>query len=99
MKAITVNGVEYVKLSDVKYIDLDHVCVIADRGWIFEGQRVSCKDGGVRLVDAHVVRKWSNGKGIGGLADPKYKNDYTLDEVGQIEIAARAVIAIIPLRW
>lgn len=46
MKTITVNGVEYVKLSDVKYIDLDHVCVIADRGWIFEGQRVSCKDGG-----------------------------------------------------
>lgn len=99
MKTITVNDIEYVKRSDVKYVESNHVCVIADRGWIFEGRRVSDKDGGVRLVDAHVVRKWSNGKGIGGLADPKYKNDYTLDEVGQIEIAEHAVIAIIPLRW
>lgn len=38
MDTVIVNGVEYV--------ESDHVCVIADRGWIFEGRRVPCDGDG-----------------------------------------------------
>lgn len=37
----------------------EHVCVIADRGWVFEGYRAP--GAGMRLIDAHVVRRWDNG--------------------------------------
>ena len=99
---ITINGTEYVPVEDAAayagvpgYDQTDHVCVIADRGWIFEGRMR--EDG--TLAEAHVVRKWSNGLGIGGLADPAHKDEYTLDAIGDLRIAPRAVIAEIPLRW
>lgn len=99
METINVNGTEYVKRSEIEYAGSDHVCVIADRGWIFEGRRVPCDGDNVRLADASVVRKWSNGLGIGGLAKAEHKDGYTLDHIGGIEVVARAVIAIIPLEW
>ena len=99
MEIININGTEYVKKGEaVKYTDAEHVCIIADRGWIFEGYRVEGGEG-VRLTKASVVRRWDNGLGIGGLADPAHKGDYTLDAIGDIEIADHAVIATIPLRW
>lgn len=102
MEAININGEDYVKASDVKqapkWDGFDHVCVIADRGWIFEGYR-DLSRAGFCLADAHVVRRWDNGLGIGGLAKPEHKDDYTLDEIGRIVIAERAVIAEIPLEW
>ena len=91
-----IDGVEYVPAAEA-YRDSEHVCVIAESGWIFEGYRQG--EVGMRLATAHVVRKWSNGLGIGGLADQEHKDDYTLDPIGCIEIADHAVIATIPLRW
>lgn len=75
--------------------DMEHVCVIADRGWIFEGW----KDSDGTLHESSVVRSWLNGRGIGGLANPDYKDEYTLDYIGDIRIAPHAVIAEIPLGW
>lgn len=95
MEKININGEEFVKASE--YEGSDHVCIIADRGWIFEGYRESEND--YRLKNANVVRSWSNGRGIGGLADSEYKDEYTLDYIGCIEVAERSVIAVIPLRW
>ena len=97
MKTINVNGVEYVEKA--ASADGDHVCVIADRGWIFEGYRTDYKGGHMTLADAHVVRRWDNGLGIGGLAKPEHKDDYTLDYLGVVSIAPHAVIAVIPLGW
>ena len=94
---MNIDGVEYVPASEVmNYSDSEHVCVIADRGWIFEGYRAGET---YKLSNAHVVRKWSNGLGIGGLADPDHKDDYTLDYIGCIELAPNAIIAVIPLGW
>lgn len=99
MKTININGTEYIeKSAAMEYTDAEHVCIIADRGWIFEGYRVEGGEG-VRLTNANVVRRWDNGLGIGGLADPDHKDDYTLDAIGDIEIVEHAVIATIPLRW
>lgn len=96
MDKINVNGVEYVK-RDEAVSDSEHVCVIADRGWIFEGRRDPEKP--FELHNAHVVRRWSNGLGIGGLADPDHKDEYTLDALGSVEVRDAAVIAVIPLGW
>lgn len=93
---ITINGVDYVPASQTLKTT-DHVCVIADRGWIFEGYQ--SEDDPYMLTNANVVRKWTNGLGIGGIAKADHKDDYTLDEIGKIKINRRAVIAVIPLEW
>jgi hypothetical protein len=94
-----VDGVEYIK-ADVHDAEWKHIIVIGERGWIFEGRMVSDDGAAYRLISANVVRKWSNGRGIGGLAMSKYKDDYTLDEVGSVEIPKDAVVAVIPiLEW
>lgn len=100
METININGEEFVRASDATaaWDDYDHVCVIADRGWIFEGYRDPAEPG-MRLDRAHVVRRWDNGLGIGGLAKAAHKDDYTLDDLGRVEVAERAVIAVIPLEW
>lgn len=98
METININGTEYVKVSEMQNVgDCEHVCIIADRGWIFEGYRTPERP--YELRRAHVVRKWSNGLGIGGLASPEHKDEYTLDELGAVQISPRAVIAEIPLEW
>lgn len=95
METININGKEYIEKGCGEYNETEHVCIIADRGWIFEGYK---RDDG-SLGNAHVVRSWSNGLGIGGLADEAYKDDYALDAIGDIRIAPHAIIAEIPLRW
>ena len=104
MNTITINGEEYVKKSEAICADdcesWQHVCVIAANGWIFEGWRDDpCEDNGIQLSNAHVVRKWSNGLGIGGLADPAHKDEYTLDQMQDVCVYANKAIAVIPLRW
>lgn len=95
---MNIDGVEYVPVSEsAAFNNSDHVCIIADRGWIFEGYREGNEGG--KLTNAHVVRKWDNGLGIGGLANPCNKDDYTLDYIGCIELAPNAIIAVIHLGW
>ncbi len=103
-KTITINGEKYVRETDYMQRDAnnwEHVCVIATNGWIFEGWKdtENPNDKGVQLESANVVREWSNGLGIGGLADAAHKDDYTLDKIGDILIYADKVIAEIPLGW
>lgn len=104
METITINGEEYVEKSDRAYELADnweHVCVIATNGWIFEGYRddAMSDDNGIQLTNAHVVRKWDNGLGIGGLADPDHKDEYTLDAMKDVYVYADKTIALIELRW
>ena len=76
-----------------------HVVVISDRGWIFEGvTQDPDAEGGIDLTHAHVVRRWTNGLGIGGIQSAEHKGDYTLDALpAGIRVAARAVIAVLPI--
>ena len=87
METITINGEEYVKKSGMVCELADnwkHICVIAANGWVFEG---------------YVVRKWENGLGLGAIADPEHKDDYTLDPMKDVYVYADKTIAIIALRW
>lgn len=104
METITINGEEYVKKSDMAYELADnweHICIIATNGWVFEGYRDGdmTDDNGIQLINAHVVRKWENGLGLGAIADPEHKDDYTLDPMKDVYVYANKTIAIIALRW
>lgn len=98
MDTININGTEYVPADSLKLGN--HVCVICTNGWIFEGyiDKEASTDT-MRLRKSHVVRKWSNGRGIGGLAKAEYKDEYTLDEVGSMAINPPAIISVIYLEW
>jgi len=102
LQKIELNGEVYIKESDIpkmNMIDNNHVIVIAQRGWIFEGYKDISITDKIRLLNANVVRSWSNGRGIGGLTKEKYKSEYTLDPVGTVEFAPEGIIAIINIEW
>lgn len=64
--------------------DTRHRIVIADQGWIFIGHALPPHTpvAPITLTNASVVWSWSNGKGIGGLAEDP--DGYTLDPVGTL---------------
>jgi hypothetical protein len=101
-ETITLNGKQYIEHDASKEglkpaLETDHIIVIAQRGWIFEGYQDKSVTDKIQLLKANVVRSWSNGKGIGGLAESR--DGYTLDPVGDISFFASAVIAVINIRW
>lgn len=101
-ETITLNGKTFVEFDpnqkDIKpAVETDHIIVIAQRGWIFEGHRDKKVKDKIQLLNASVVRSWSNGKGIGGLCNKSYKADYTLDPVGTVSFPNEGVIAVIDI--
>lgn len=101
-ETITLNGKTYVELDpnvkDVKpAVETDHIIVIAQRGWIFEGLKDKSVTDKIQLLNANVVRSWSNGKGIGGLCNKANVSDYKLDPVGQVSFPNEGVICTIDI--
>ena len=98
---IELNGKQYIEYNPNKKIekplDTDHIIVIAQRGWIFEGHRNNEVKDKLQLLNANVVRSWSNQRGIGGLCKKNYKSEYTLDEVGTVSFPLEGVIAVIDI--
>ena len=80
---------------------MKHLIVICESGWIICGlmDATETSETTLELKEASVVRRWSNGKGIGGLAQEKYKDDYTLDEIGDVGIRQSKVLFTIPCEW
>lgn len=77
----------------------NHACFICEYGWIICGIVEKRDDDVVTLSDSAVVRKWRNGKGIGAISKKKYKDDYTLDEIGDVRIKQNKVLFEIPCEW
>lgn len=101
-ETITLNGKTYVEHDPSKVdlqpaVDTDHIIVIAQRGWIFEGHKDKSVTDKIQLLNANVVRSWSNGKGIGGLCSTSSKADYKLDPVGTVAFPNDGVIATIDI--
>jgi hypothetical protein len=101
---IEINGETYQKVDPNKTeiipaVDTDHIVVIAQRGWIFEGHKDKSKKDEIVLLNANVVRSWSNGKGIGGLKDEANKSEYKLDPIGTVRLPNEAIIATVDLNW
>jgi len=96
-ETITLNGKVYMEIDPNKKdiqpaVETDHVIIIAQRGWIFEGYADKSVTDKIQLLNANVVRSWSNNKGIGGLCKKTFKEDYTLDEAGTVSFPIEGVI-------
>lgn len=99
---IELNGKTYIEYDKTKKglepaVETDHVIIIAQRGWIFEGHLDKAVKDRIQLLNANVVRSWSNGRGIGGLVKKEYKAEYKLDPVGQVSFPNEAIIARIDI--
>ena len=76
-----------------------NTCFVCEYGWIVVGKELHTTDDKIHLEDASVVRRWMNGKGIGGIAKAKNKNEYTLDAIGDVVINQSKVLFEIPCEW
>ncbi len=72
---------------------------VCEYGWILIGKETGRTADTITLSDASVVRRWSNGKGIGGIAKKANKSEYTLDAIGDVVIRTAKVLFEIPCEW
>ena len=75
---------------------MNNVCIVCECGWIIKGEETSTTG---TLKDASVVRRWDNGKGIGGIALEKNKSEYKLDPIGDVSINPDKILFTIPCEW
>lgn len=76
-----------------------NTCYVCEYGWIVIGKEQERTESTITLKDASVVRRWSNGKGIGGIAKIENKGEYTLDAIGDVRIRMGKVLFEIPCEW
>ena len=74
-------------------------CFVCEYGWIVIGVVEERTENLIKLSNSSVVRKWTNGKGIGGIAKEANKNEYTLDAIGDVIIRENKVLFEIPCEW
>ena len=77
----------------------ENVCVVCECGWIIQGYVNFETETDLVLYDSSVVRKWSNGKGIGGIAKAENKDEYVLDAIGDVSIKQNKILFVIPCEW
>ena len=78
---------------------MNNVIVVCEYGWILCGEKKTADTKKLVLENASVVRKWNNGKGIGGLAKAENKHEYTLDHIGGVEVQVGKILFTIPCEW
>lgn len=78
---------------------MNNTIVVIEVGWIMVGEMTNPSTQTTLLKNASVVRRWNNGKGIGGLAKAENKHEYTLDPVGSVSIQTSKILFEIPCEW
>jgi hypothetical protein len=80
---------------------MKNLTVVCEYGWIVKGQldEELSNDSKMVMHEASVVRRWTNGKGIGGIAKAENKHEYTLDAIGDVEIYQNKILFTIPCEW
>ena len=76
-----------------------NTCFVCEYGWIVIGKEVRRTSEDITLSEASVVRRWTNGKGIGGIAKAENKEEYTLDVIGDVVIRSNKILFEIPCEW
>lgn len=76
-----------------------NTCYVCEYGWIIIGKEEERTEDQVKVSKASVVRRWTNGKGIGGIAKAENKKEYTLDAIGDVVIRIGKVLFEIPCEW
>lgn len=72
---------------------------VCENGWILVGIIVKEDTETIQVMKTQVVRRWSNGRGIGGLVKEEYKSEYTLDPIGEVSINKNKILFTIPCEW
>lgn len=78
---------------------MNNTIVVIESGWIMVGEMTNPSTQTTLLKNAAVVRRWNNGKGIGGLSKAENKHEYTLDPVGSVSIQTSKILFEIPCEW
>ena len=78
---------------------MSNTIVVIESGWIMVGEMTNPSTQTTLLKNASIVRRWNNGKGIGGLAKAENKPEYTLDPVGSVSIQTSKILFEIPCEW
>lgn len=78
---------------------MNNTIVVIEAGWIMVGEMTNPSTQTTLLKNASVVRRWNNGKGIGGLAKAENKHEYILDPVGSVSIQTSKILFEIPCEW
>ena len=78
---------------------MNKTCFVCEYGWIVVGKETGRTEDVVNLKEASIVRRWTNGKGIGGIAKIENKSEYTLDAIGDVVIRLSKVLFEIPCEW
>ena len=76
-----------------------NTCYVCEYGWIIIGKEEERTEDQIKISNASVVRRWTNGKGIGGIAKAENKKEYTLDAIGDVVIRIGKVLFEIPCEW
>ena len=76
-----------------------NLCVVCEYGWIIVGVEDGTDEEYLFMKNASVVRNWTNGRGIGAIAKPEYKDEYQLDPIGDGNIRSSKVLFEIPCEW
>ena len=76
-----------------------NTCYVCEYGWIIIGKEEERTEDQIKISNASVVRRWTNGKGIGGIAKAENKKEYTLDAIGDVVIRIGKVLVEIPCEW
>jgi len=68
--------------------------VVADRGWVFVGD---VEHDGVwcRIRNARNIRRWGTERGLGQIAKDGPTESTVLDDYGDVQIPAHAVVVVI----
>ena len=76
-----------------------NTCFVCEYGWIIIGKVGERTVDTIKLAESSVVRRWTNGKGIGGISKAENKDEYTLDAIGDVVIRTGKVLFEIPCEW
>ena len=76
-----------------------NTCFVCEYGWIVIGKVTERTAETITLTESSVVRRWTNGKGIGGISKAENKYEYTLDAIGDVVIRSGKVLFEIPCEW
>ena len=77
----------------------NNTIVVCEYGWIICGIVDGESETVLNMTDSYIVRKWTNGKGIGALADESNKSEYTFDGMGDVAINKSKILFRIPCNW
>lgn len=78
---------------------MKNIIIICEAGWILCGTVVKTMEQKIGLKNAYIVRRWTNGRGIGALSKAEFIHEYMLDEIGTVEVYTNKVIYTIDCEW